>query len=95
MAYTVPKLTDYSSSTLNTAEMEAKSAFDQEWASIEHGTSVEQLRIRWLGRENGIVNKQFTDLWLKTAPKQSKREVGQIVNNLRGTLRSTSYLDRF
>ena len=84
MAYTVPKLTDYSSSTLTTAGTEAKAAFDQEWASIEHGVSVEQLRIRWLGRENGIVNKQFTDLWLKTAPKQSKREVGQIVNNLKG-----------
>jgi phenylalanyl-tRNA synthetase alpha chain len=84
MAYTVPKLTDYSTSTLTTAEMEAKSAFDQEWSSIEHGTSVEILRVRWLGRENGIVNKQITDLWLKTAPKQSKREVGQIVNNLKG-----------
>src|SRR5208337_2179009 len=84
MSYTVPKLTDYSSSTLTTAEMEAKSAFDQEWASIEHGTSIEVLRVRWLGRENGIVNKQFSDVWLKAAPKQAKRDVGQIVNRLKG-----------
>jgi phenylalanyl-tRNA synthetase alpha chain len=84
MAYTVSKLKDYSAAALTGAEMEAKSAFDQEWASIEHGASIEQLRVRWLGRENGIVNKQITDLWLKKAPKQSKREVGQTVNNLKG-----------
>ncbi|MGC2490224.1 MAG: phenylalanine--tRNA ligase subunit alpha [Candidatus Sulfotelmatobacter sp.] len=84
MTFTVSQLTDYSAAALDRAEMDAKSAFDQEWASVEHGTSIEQLRVRWLGLENGIVNKQITDLWLKNAPKQSKREVGQTVNRLKG-----------
>src|ERR1700727_4103442 len=84
VTYTVQQLADYDAGTLNRAEMDAKSAFDQEWASIEHGTSIETLRVRWLGRENGSVNKQIADLWLKTAPKQSKRQIGQIVNNLKG-----------
>ena len=83
VAYTVPKLKDFSAATLTTAEMEAKSAFDQEWSSIEQGTAIEDLRVRWLGRENGIINKQLSDLWLKVASKERKRDVGKIVNGLK------------
>ena len=86
--YTVPKLTDYSAAALKQAEDEARSAFDAELLAISPGTSdmgegLEGLRVRWLGRENGIVNKQLPDVWLKPAPKAAKREVGQVVNRLK------------
>jgi phenylalanyl-tRNA synthetase alpha chain len=86
MAYTVSKLTDYSASALKRAEDEARSAFDTELiapSGEDVGKHIETLRVRWLGREKGIVNKQFPDLWLKNAPKERKRDVGQVVNRLK------------
>ncbi len=87
MPYTVPKLTDYSAAALKHAENEARSAFDAELlatsSTSDMGERFEGLRVRWLGRENGIVNKQLPDLWLKPAPKEAKRDVGQVVNRLR------------
>ena len=38
-------------------------------------------RDRWMARKNGILT-QINDLWLKAAPKEAKREVGQRVNSL-------------
>jgi phenylalanyl-tRNA synthetase alpha chain len=88
VAYTVSTLSDYSASTLKQAEQEARSAFDAELASLasstlDVGEKIEMLRVRWLGRENGIVNKRFSELWLKPAPKEAKRDVGQVVNRLK------------
>jgi phenylalanyl-tRNA synthetase alpha chain len=85
MAYTVPKLTDYSAAALKHAEDEARSAFDAELIApkgVDIGEHIEKLRVRWLGRENGIINKQFSDQ-LKLAPKEAKRDVGQLVNRLK------------
>src|SRR5882762_9587831 len=42
----------------------------------------EALRIRWRSRERGILT-QINDLWLKAAPKENKRDVGQRVNEIR------------
>src|SRR6185437_12111203 len=39
-------------------------------------------RDRWLGRKDGILT-QVNDLWLKAAPKEAKRDVGQRVNKLK------------
>ena len=39
-------------------------------------------RDRWIGRKSGVLT-QINDLWLKAAPKDSKREVGQRVNEIR------------
>jgi phenylalanyl-tRNA synthetase alpha chain len=61
----------------------AQSAFDHEFASALDDTALDALRVRWLGRENGIVNKQIADLWLKVAPKEAKRDAGQAVNRLK------------
>ena len=42
----------------------------------------EALRVRWLGRKQGIVSS-ITDNWLRQAPVDLKREVGQRLNALR------------
>ncbi|MCZ6751085.1 MAG: phenylalanine--tRNA ligase subunit alpha [Acidobacteria bacterium] len=49
--------------------------------STEQG-SRENLRLRWLGRKQGIV-RSVTDHWLRPAPAEFKREVGERLNALR------------
>jgi phenylalanyl-tRNA synthetase alpha chain len=44
--------------------------------------AVEALRVRWLGRKQGII-RGITDNWLKSAPSELKRETGQRLNALR------------
>ena len=43
---------------------------------------IEQLRIRWLGRKQGIV-RSITENWLRSAPADLKAEVGKRLNTLR------------
>lgn len=44
--------------------------------------SRENFRLRWLGRKQGIV-RSVTDHWLRPAPAEFKREVGERLNALR------------
>ena len=82
MAYTVPKLTDYSTSALLKAFHKVKSAFQNELAEPDSEAAWKIFRDRWMARKNGLLT-QINDLWLKAAPKEAKREVGQLVNELK------------
>ncbi|MGA2236347.1 MAG: phenylalanine--tRNA ligase subunit alpha [Terriglobales bacterium] len=82
MPYTVPKLTDFSTSALDSAVRELLSALDQESAAVASENDWKVFRDRWMARKNGILT-QINDLWLKGAPGPNKREVGQRVNELR------------
>ena len=56
-----------------------------EVAALQAGATaeaVEALRVRWLGRKQGIV-RGITDGWLKSAPGELKRIIGQRANALR------------
>ncbi len=44
--------------------------------------AIEALRVRWLGRKQGII-RSITDGWLKNAPGELKRIIGQRTNALR------------
>jgi phenylalanyl-tRNA synthetase alpha chain len=83
VAYSVPKLTDYSAATLDEAAAELLSALrteaDRAWTSNEEWKA---FRDRWLSRKSGILTL-VNDLWLKPAPKNAKREVGRRVNEMR------------
>ena len=91
MLYTVPKLTDFSVSALDNAARDLLSAIQEERDALVNKASeplvasstktadLKVFRDRWLARKNGIVT-QVTDLWLKVAPSDAKREVGQRVN---------------
>jgi phenylalanyl-tRNA synthetase alpha chain len=46
------------------------------------GDAIEAFRVRWVGRKQGII-RAITDNWLKSAPTELKREIGQRVNALR------------
>jgi phenylalanyl-tRNA synthetase alpha chain len=63
------------------------SALGQESAAAGSENDWKAFRDRWMARKNGILT-QINDLWLKAAPKEAKREVGQRVNQLRDTVDS-------
>jgi len=82
MAYTVPKLTDYSAAALEKAAGECVRACGEEAAAVRSEAELKAFRDRWLARKSGILTL-INDLWLKGAPKEAKREAGIQVNALK------------
>jgi phenylalanyl-tRNA synthetase alpha chain len=82
VAYTVPKLTDYSAAALQRAAAHLLSALEDEASAVKNETDWRAFRDRWMARKNGVLT-QINDSWLKGAPKEAKREVGQEVNGIR------------
>ncbi|HTZ94878.1 MAG TPA: phenylalanine--tRNA ligase subunit alpha [Terriglobales bacterium] len=82
MAYTVPKLKDYSPAALDNAVESLLAALDEESKTVSDEAAWKAFRDRWMARKNGILT-QVNDLWLKAAPKDAKRDVGQRVNELK------------
>jgi len=98
VAYTVSKLTDYSSAALDASAEELLSAleaeirvlvFTDDKQNLEHRVEWKQrwedwkrFRDRWMARKSGVLT-QINDIWLKGAPKEAKRDVGQRVNKLK------------
>jgi phenylalanyl-tRNA synthetase alpha chain len=85
VAYTVPKLTDYSADALERAATECVAALLLEAKDVHSETQLKSFRDRWLARKNGIVT-QINDIWLKVAPKDAKRLAGIHVNALKGRI---------
>jgi phenylalanyl-tRNA synthetase alpha chain len=82
VAYSVPKLTDYSPAALEKAAGECIAACRAESAEVHSDSELKAFRDRWMARKNGILT-QINDLWLKGAPKEEKREAGIRVNELK------------
>jgi phenylalanyl-tRNA synthetase alpha chain len=82
MAYTVPKLAEYSPAALNHAVRELLDAVRREAESVAGENDWKAFRDRWLARKNGLLT-QVNDLWLKAAPGPAKRDVGARVNQLK------------
>ncbi len=82
MAYTVPKLKDYSAAALERAASECIAACVVESGQVHSESDLKTFRDRWMARKNGILT-QINDLWLKGAPKEAKREAGIRVNELK------------
>ncbi len=88
MSYTVPKLTESSPAALDEAALELFSALDAEASQVRSEEAYKTFRDRWMARKNGVLT-QINDLWLKTAPKDAKREVGQRVNEIKKRVEDT------
>jgi phenylalanyl-tRNA synthetase alpha chain len=82
VAYTVPKLKDYSAAALEKAAGECIDACAVESSEVRDEAELKTFRDRWLGRKNGILT-QVNDLWLKGAPKEAKRQAGLRVNQIK------------
>jgi phenylalanyl-tRNA synthetase alpha chain len=80
--YTVPKLDAYSPAALNEAAEQLLAALERESAEVKDENDWKTFRDRWLARKNGVLT-QLNDSWLKAAPKEAKRDVGQRVNELK------------
>src|ERR1700730_6375239 len=81
-AYTVPKLKDFSPPALDEAAGKLLAALEEESEGIKSGAEQKVFRDRWMARTNGLMT-QVNDMWLKAAPKEAKREVGQRVNEIK------------
>jgi phenylalanyl-tRNA synthetase alpha chain len=90
--YTVPKLKSCSAAALDKAVEKLLAALKQEAAAVKNEADWKTFRDRWMARKNGVLT-QINDLWLKAAPKDAKREVGQRVNELKATV--TQAVDNF
>src|SRR5882724_8393887 len=88
MSYTVPKLTDFSAGALDGAVRQLLSALEQESRAVASENDWKLFRDRWMARKNGILT-QLNDLWLKAALKDTKRDVGQRVNEIRTEVEQT------
>jgi len=85
LAYTVPKLTDYSAAALQKAAGECVAACVAEAAEVRNDADLKAFRDRWMARKNGILT-QINEVWLKGAPKDAKREAGIRVNELKARI---------
>ena len=94
VAYTVPKLTDYSAEALEDAVLELQNAFDAEVTTlleeskspglnlVQKGKLFDDFRNRWQARKSGITT-QVNETWLRDAPPGAKKIAGQSVNKVR------------
>jgi len=85
VAYSIPKLTDYSAAALEGTAHECVRACQKEASTVRNDAELKAFRDRWIGRKNGIL-KQINDLWLKAAPKEAKRNVGHVVNEVKAAV---------
>jgi phenylalanyl-tRNA synthetase alpha chain len=76
-------LSDFSAEALQKAAAELTSACESEATAVRNEADLKAFRDRWMARKNGTLS-QINDLWLKAAPKEAKRDVGALVNALKG-----------
>ena len=87
MPYTVTKLKDFSPASLDKAAAKLLAALEKESSAIKTEADWKSLRDHWMARKNGVLT-ELNDLWLKAAPKDAKRDVGQRVNELKKKVES-------
>src|SRR3989442_6168583 len=85
VAYTVHKLKDFSAAALDKAVADLLAALKKESSSLGNDAERKAFRDHWLARKDGVLT-QINDLWLRSATKESKREVGQRVNQLKAEI---------
>ena len=88
MAYNVPRLKDFSPAALDKAAERLLAALKKESADIKAESDWKLFRDRWMARKNGVLT-QINELWLKAAPKDAKRNVGQRVNVIKAAVTET------
>ncbi len=76
----IPQLTDFSETALDAAFAAVRREAEKAVAVPEF--SAEGFRLDWLGRKQGRL-KAISDAWLKAAPPEAKRPIGQRFNALK------------
>jgi phenylalanyl-tRNA synthetase alpha chain len=87
----IPELKDYSSGSLDSFFRAIEEQFHLEAATAASVEEFEQLRIRWIGRKQGLLTR--VGEVLKGAPMEARREVGQKFNALKSIIEPRCELD--
>lgn len=82
---TIPQLTEFTEAALDAAF--ATIAQEAAAAVAAPGFDAEQFRLAWLGRKQGHL-KAISDAWLKAAPAEAKKLIGQRFNALKEQVES-------
>jgi len=82
MNESIPQLPNYDESSLNAAFATLAKEVRAETAAA---VDVEAFRLRWLGRKQGRL-KLVSDAWLKSAPVEAKKLIGQRFNQLKAQI---------
>ena len=85
--YTVPKLKDFSPAALDRAVSELLGALEQESSAVSTEPEWKVFRDRWMARKESVLTS--VNDWLKSAPKDSKRDAGQRVNAIKAEVAQT------
>src|ERR1700741_1079731 len=78
----IPQLGGYDDASLDRAFASLTGDLERAAGALHGPDAVEQFRLEWLGRKQGRL-KTVSDAWLKTAPAESRRALGQRFNTLK------------
>ena len=81
----IPPLGGYSEAALDQAFAELTREVEASAQSLANAETVEQFRLHWLGRKQGRL-KSISDAWLKSAPVEAKKLIGQRFNQLKAQI---------
>jgi phenylalanyl-tRNA synthetase alpha chain len=79
--YTATPIKDFSPTGLDKEVTELLSALKTESGAVRTEPDWKLFRDRWMARKNGVLT--VVNEWLKAAPKENKRDVGQRVNEIK------------
>ena len=83
----IPTLSGYSDAELDQAFAVVADEVEKSAAVLRSADDKEQFRLAWLGRKQGRL-KAISDAWLKSAPPEAKRLIGQRFNALKAEIES-------
>src|SRR6195952_4449619 len=78
----IPALGGYDDAALDRAFASLTGDLERAAGSLHGVDALEQFRLEWLGRKHGRL-KTVSDAWLKTAPPEARRALGQRFNSLK------------
>jgi phenylalanyl-tRNA synthetase alpha chain len=82
MSQEIPRLSGHSEAELDAAFAQLTAEVNDSASNLAGSEAVEQFRLHWLGRKQGRL-KAISDAWLKTAPDESRKLIGQRFNQLK------------
>jgi phenylalanyl-tRNA synthetase alpha chain len=83
----IPPLTSHSPAALEAAFASLAAEVRSDAVSLSSPEALENFRLHWLGRKQGRL-KAISDAWLKTAPAESRKDIGQRFNQLKQLIES-------
>src|ERR1700756_5907941 len=81
----IPQLSGYSEAELDKAFAAISREVEASSAALLMPEAIEAFRLQWLGRKQGRL-KAISDAWLKSAPPEAKKLIGQRFNTLKAEI---------